>query len=77
MTVTELRKQLVSKIGKIDDNELLEEMFRLVKNGMLDEEPAKDSSDKKVKKANGKKKQTSGDDSMDDDIDMWLRNMAF
>ena len=77
MTVTELRKQLVSKIGKIDDNELLEEMFRLVKNGMLDEEPEKDSSDKKVKKANGKKKQTSGDDSMDDDIDVWLRNMAF
>ena len=76
MTVSELRKELVQKIDKIKDNELLEEMYRLVKDGILTEEP-KHPQEKKNGSVNGKKKQSPTDETGDDDIDMWLRNMAF
>lgn len=36
MTVTELKKRLIGKISQIENNELLEEMYRLIANEETD-----------------------------------------
>ena len=37
MTVTELRKRLIGKINQTDNNEILEEMYRLIVNEESDD----------------------------------------
>jgi len=37
MTVTELRKRLIGKINQTDNNEILEEMYRLIVNEETDD----------------------------------------
>lgn len=76
MTVTELKKRLIGKINQSKNNELLEEMYRLIANEETDnsiyelsEEQAHVVEEAQLQFRNG---QFQTGDQADNDIEEWL-----
>jgi hypothetical protein len=76
MTVLELRKRLIGKINKIENNELLEEMYRLIENEEADLDIYELSKDQKQAIKESKEQIKKGDfltdEQADKEIDEWL-----
>jgi hypothetical protein len=77
MTTIDIRKKLISKINKTTDNQLLEEMYRLIENEEVDDSILYLSNEQKkvVKEAqsqyrNGK---TISNADANNEIDEWLK----
>ena len=76
MTAKELKKRLIHKIDQSDNNELLEEMYRLISNEEddisvyeLSEEQIKAVEEGQLQYKNG---EFLTEDQADKDIDKWL-----
>ena len=76
MTVTELKQRLIGKIKQIENNELLEEMYRLITNDetdnstyVLSDEQLKAVQEGKLQYLNG---QFLTEEQSDKDIEEWL-----
>ncbi len=76
MSTIELRKRLIDKIQKTDDDNLLQEAYRLLELGTEDIEPYRLSEDQKnaIKEARQQIKdgQFLTNDQADKEIDEWL-----
>jgi hypothetical protein len=78
MTVKELKKRLIGKINQIENNELLEEMYRLIENEETDisiyelsDEQLKAVEEGQLQYRNG---QFLTEEKADKDINEWLGN---
>jgi hypothetical protein len=76
MTAKELKKRLIHKIDQSDNNELLEEMYRLIANEEADNK-VYELSEEQIKAVEEgqlqyKKGEFLTDDLADKDIDEWL-----
>lgn len=76
MTVTELKQRLIGKIEQTENNELLEEMYRLITNDetdnstyVLSDEQLKAVQEGQLQYLNG---QFLTEDQADKDIEEWL-----
>jgi len=76
MTVTELKQRLIGKIKQIENNELLEEMYRLITNDetdnstyVLSDEQLKAVQEGKLQYLN---RQFLTEEQADKDIEEWL-----
>ena len=76
MTVKELKKRLIGKINQIDNNELLEEMYRLISNEetnisiyQLSDEQLNIVEEGQIQFRNG---QILTEEQADKDIEEWL-----
>ncbi len=76
MTVTELKQRLIGKIKQTENNELLEEMYRLITNDetdnstyVLSDEQLKAVQEGQLQYLNG---QFLTEDQADKDIEEWL-----
>jgi len=76
MTVTELKKRLIGKISQLENNELLEEMYRLIANEETDisiyelsEEQIKAVEEGQLQYKNG---EFLTEEQADKDIEEWL-----
>jgi hypothetical protein len=76
MTVTELKKRLIGKINQIENNELLEEMYRLIANEETDISVYELSEEQIIAVEEGQLQYKNGeiitDDQADKDIEEWL-----
>ncbi|HLN72552.1 MAG TPA: hypothetical protein VK205_04605 [Prolixibacteraceae bacterium] len=76
MTSQELKEKLIGKINQIQNNEILEEMYRLISNEEVDDNVYELSDDQKnaVEEAQEQFKngQYFSGDQADNDIEEWL-----
>jgi hypothetical protein len=76
MTTTELKKRLIRKINDIDNNELLEEMYRMLETEEADMEIYKLSKNQKSAVEEAQDQIRNGkyltDKQADKEIDEWL-----
>lgn len=76
MTVIELKKRLIGKINSTDNNEILEEMYRLIENEETDLSVYKLSSEQNSAIEEAQDQYRKGNimtkDQADKEIDEWL-----
>ncbi len=76
MTVIELKKRLIGKINNTDNNEILEEMYRLIENEETDLSVYKLSSEQNVAIEEAQDQYRKGNimtnEQADKEIDEWL-----
>jgi hypothetical protein len=76
MTVIELKKRLIGKINSTNNNEILEEMYRLIENDDADLSVYKLSSDQNTAIEEAQDQYRKGNiltnDQADKEIDEWL-----
>jgi hypothetical protein len=76
MTVIELKKRLIGKINSTDNNEILEEMYRLIENEETDLSVYKLSSEQKSAIEEAQDQYRKGNimknEQADKEIDEWL-----
>jgi hypothetical protein len=76
MTVIELKKRLIGKINNTDNNEILEEMYRLIENEETDLSVYKFSSEQNVAIEEAQDQYRKGNimtnEQADKEIDEWL-----
>jgi hypothetical protein len=76
MTVKELKKRLIGKINQIEDNEILEEMYRLIANEESDISIYELSDEQLKAVQEGQLQYKSGqfltEEQADKDIEKWL-----
>ena len=77
MTVIELRKKLIGKINRIKNDDILEEMYRLIENQEADLDVYNLSADQKNAIAEAQQQIKDGDylteEQADKEIDEWLK----
>ncbi len=76
MTVIELKKRLIRKIGHTDNEELLEEMYRLIENEETDFSVYELSEEQKSAVEDAQRQYREGDiltdEQANNEIDEWL-----
>jgi hypothetical protein len=76
MTVTELKKRLIGKINQTENNELLEEMYRLISNEETANSIYKLSGEQSLAIEEAQKQYKEGQflkgEKADEEIDEWL-----
>lgn len=76
MTVTELKKRLIGKINQTENNELLEEMYRLISNEETANSIYKLSGEQNLAIEEAQKQYKEGQflkgEKADEEIDEWL-----